>query len=174
MKLPGCKANNANTTMNSAQEMSLNAVWNSIFCLRDSQLFDCAHYCLLRDGSLTYSHVDGTLTVLCKLSSFIKSQGFPWRCTPLLLQGISPGVSSEEAVQFPGWKLNLLREQNRLTCRFLVSFWPFFSDLLFLPLIGLLFAHSTPNFNLQGTYMYCTCMYTAIISQFLVKTINNL
>ena len=45
-----------NAAMHSAQEMSLNVVWDSLFCLRDSQVFGCVspwtHYCLFLDGSL--------------------------------------------------------------------------------------------------------------------------
>ena len=124
-----------NASMNSAQEMSLHALWDSLFCLRDSQVFVCVRVSLLLPTSrwITDMHVHAQMqamvpiTVFYRLSSLITLQelGDALHCSlNASLQGCS-----ERAVQFPGWKLNLLGDQNRL--RFLVPFcsflWAYFS-----------------------------------------------
>ena len=100
-------------------------MWDSLFCLRDSQIFGClslwTHYCLLLDGSLTCSGLDVSHgTYYCSLQTVLLNCRVSPRDALHCSFNASLQGCSEEAVWFPVWKLNLLRDQNRL--RFLVSF----------------------------------------------------
>ena len=110
---------------------------------------------LLLRKAYAYWHRSGSISVKksCPMSNLsaellvwkFVSRGFPQRCTPLLLQCITPGVLwRSSVVSSVEIKLAQRSEQTEVFSVIL----PFFAGLLFLLLIGLLFAHSAPNLNL--------------------------